>query len=232
MYMTASTTLFRIDIATGVATAIGQVPDGSKGIAYDNVDDVVLGVRTFSDVMLSIDPATGDSTAVGRITIASDSVTGFTGLDFDPTSGMLYAVAKLQSRPHPKVRELVTIAPTTLVATSVASLSENGIAAITFLTDGTLLAVTGDGASVPETLWSVDMSTGVLTAILTLGNGEDGESIEAIPARLSGTLTVTAVNGVATFDDLEIDGSGMGYTLVVNAAGLAEGTSAAFNIHQ
>ena len=236
MYMTArNDTLYSIDIATGVATAIGQTGDADstiKGIAYSSAENVILGVEIGSDIMLSIDPATGDTTALGQITIAGDVLEGFTGLDFDPTTGTLYAVAKLQSRINNKDRELVTIDPSTLVATSMASLSEDGIAAITFLTDGSLLAVTGDGATNPETLWSVDMGTGVLSLILMLGNGDDGESIEAIPARLSGTLSVAAVNGVATFNGLVIDGSGVGYTLVVSAAGLTGGTSAAFNINQ
>ncbi|MFY4731226.1 hypothetical protein [Nitrospira sp. BLG_2] len=34
---------------------------------------------------------------------------------------------------------------------------------------------------------------------------------------LSGTLTVAAVNGIATFDDVEIDDPGEGYTLIATA---------------
>jgi hypothetical protein len=47
---------------------------------------------------------------------------------------------------------------------------------------------------------------------------------------LSGTTTVNAVAGVATFSGLSIDNVGSGYTLVANASGLAAATSAAFNI--
>ena len=47
---------------------------------------------------------------------------------------------------------------------------------------------------------------------------------------LSGTTTVTAVNGVATFSNLSIDRAGNGYTLVATAAGLTGATSAPFNI--
>ncbi len=86
------------------------------------------------------------------------------------------------------------------------------------------------------------MGTGVLTSMLTLGNGGNGESIEWIPAHLSGTLIVAAVDGVATFTDLAIDGSGVGYTLVANAFEvlcrdgvclpvLTGSTSAAFDIN-
>ena len=47
---------------------------------------------------------------------------------------------------------------------------------------------------------------------------------------LSGTTTVAAVNGVATFSNLSIDNAGTGYTLTATAANLAGGTSAAFSI--
>ena len=47
---------------------------------------------------------------------------------------------------------------------------------------------------------------------------------------LSGTLTVNAVAGVATFSDLSINKSGTGYTLNATAGGLTGATSNAFNI--
>jgi len=51
------------------------------------------------------------------------------------------------------------------------------------------------------------------------------------PATLGGTLTVVAASGVATFADLTIDKLGLGYTLVVSAAGVPTGaTSNPFNV--
>ena len=47
---------------------------------------------------------------------------------------------------------------------------------------------------------------------------------------LSGTMTVAAVNGIATFSTLRIDRSGTGYTLAASSPGLPGVTSAAFNI--
>jgi hypothetical protein len=47
---------------------------------------------------------------------------------------------------------------------------------------------------------------------------------------LSGTTTVNAVNGVATFTNLSIDKPGVGYTLVASAAGLSSSTSTAFSV--
>jgi hypothetical protein len=48
---------------------------------------------------------------------------------------------------------------------------------------------------------------------------------------LSGTLTVTVVNGVATFSDLAIDRAGVGYTLhATGGGGLPDRDSAPFAI--
>jgi uncharacterized protein (TIGR03382 family) len=47
---------------------------------------------------------------------------------------------------------------------------------------------------------------------------------------LSGTRTVSAISGVATFSNLSIDKKGDGYTLVASSGALAGATSAAFNI--
>src|SRR3989441_161654 len=47
---------------------------------------------------------------------------------------------------------------------------------------------------------------------------------------LSGTKTVSAVAGVATFSGVSIDKAGTGYTLTASSSGLTGATSAAFNI--
>src|SRR5207245_6880328 len=47
---------------------------------------------------------------------------------------------------------------------------------------------------------------------------------------LSGTATVAAVSGVATFSGLSINKAGTGYTLVASSGGLTDPTSTAINI--
>ena len=47
---------------------------------------------------------------------------------------------------------------------------------------------------------------------------------------LAGTVTKSAVNGVATFSDLSIDRVGTGYTLTAQATGLTAAVSAPFNV--
>jgi len=49
-------------------------------------------------------------------------------------------------------------------------------------------------------------------------------------ATLSGTTTVTAVAGIATFAGVSVDKAGTGYTLTASASGLSTATSAAFTV--
>jgi hypothetical protein len=66
------------------------------------------------------------------------------------------------------------------------------------------------------------------TGTVTIAIGHNGGTLA--PGTLSGTKTVTVVNGVATFADLSIDQLGNGYTLTVTAGGVVGAESAAFNI--
>ncbi len=63
------------------------------------------------------------------------------------------------------------------------------------------------------------------TAQVTLAIGTNPGS-----GTLSGTTTVSAVNGVAVFSNLSIDKTGDGYTLAATSAGLADVTSPPFDI--
>jgi len=63
---------------------------------------------------------------------------------------------------------------------------------------------------------------------VTIAIGHNGGLI--LPGTLSGTKTVTVVNGVATFSDLSIDQAGNAYTLVATVAGATNAESAPFNI--
>jgi Big-like domain-containing protein/calcineurin-like phosphoesterase family protein len=63
------------------------------------------------------------------------------------------------------------------------------------------------------------------TNSVTLAIGTNPKS-----GHLSGTKTVAAVSGIATFNDLSIDSAGTGYTLSATSAGLTGATSNAFDI--
>jgi hypothetical protein len=70
---------------------------------------------------------------------------------------------------------------------------------------------------------TVTSSTAPLTIEITSGTGTAG-------ATLSGTTTVNAVAGEATFADLSIDRAGTGYTLSTSGAGVPAATSTGFDV--
>ncbi|MEO5567433.1 MAG: hypothetical protein ABIR92_03015, partial [Gemmatimonadaceae bacterium] len=63
------------------------------------------------------------------------------------------------------------------------------------------------------------------TSVVTLAIGTNPSS-----GSLSGTLSVAAVNGIATFSGVSINSVGNGYTLTAASTGLSGATSSAFNI--
>ena len=68
--------------------------------------------------------------------------------------------------------------------------------------------------------------------VVTSDNSSVTIAIGANPGNgtLSGTLTVAAVNGVATFNGLSINKAGTGYTLTATDGSLTAATSNAFDV--
>jgi hypothetical protein len=88
---------------------------------------------------------------------------------------------------------------------------------------------TSAGSTMPAVRVAIQDASGntvtSATAQVTLAIGANPGS-----GTLSGTTTVSAVNGVAVFSTLSIDKAGSGYTLTAASAGLADATSPAFDI--
>jgi len=66
-------------------------------------------------------------------------------------------------------------------------------------------------------------ATGTQSITLAIGSNPTG-------GILSGTLTVAAIGGEATFSDISVSRAGNGYTLTASATGLTGATSTAFNV--
>ncbi len=111
------------------------------------------------------------------ITWADNASASGNALAMDPTTGIAYAALKYTGRD----RFLVTLDMDTFVATTIDALP-NGTASLAFDDAGLLYALTGDGGDTAETLWSIDKATAAATSLLTLGNGDDGESLSFDPA--------------------------------------------------
>src|SRR5439155_1604000 len=104
------------------------------------------------------------------------------------------------------------------------------VGAATKLAFGTQPSNTAAGASIsPAVTVQVQDAGGNLvttsTASITVAIGTNPGS-----GTLSGTTTVTASGGVATFSNLSINKTGTGYTLSATSSGLTSATSGAFNI--
>ena len=100
------------------------------------------------------------------------NVNGVLGADTDPCGNVFVVYNSIQGR------NLARVNLNTGILTDIGTLNIDGVANISFDNNGILYAVTGDGSTIGETLFTVDTSSAVMTQILTLGNGLDGESIE------------------------------------------------------
>lgn len=226
------TDLVSIDPVTGTVSTIGNhgvLP--LRGLTWEQGGaGRLLASQPYQNELYELNPTTANATLLGALTIANDSVLGINGLATDPADGAVYAIVRLRDAASRKTRDLVTVDPGSLTATRIGTLSEDGVSSLAFLGDGTLLATTGDGATHPESLWTVDKSTASMTLIIAMGDGDDGEAIASIPAHLAGTLSMAAVDGMVSFSDLTIDAPASGYTLVATAPGLTTAVSLAFDI--
>ena len=122
-----------------------------------------------------------------------------------------------------------TVAGTTIVDTATVEFTSSGPAPATGLAFVQQPSNAQAGASIspPVTVRAID-GTGA-TATSFIGNITIAIGLNPTGAVLSGTTTVAAVAGVATFSNLSVDRAG-GYTLVANATGLTSATSSAFAV--
>ncbi len=134
---------------------------------------LVWGTSPFQDSLWSIDTTTWQ--VVNRIgpSIPGFTITGMTGLAIDPTTFEVYVIMKLSAVTG---RVLGKINLQTGVCTQVGNLGDK-FSSICFREDGQLFGVTGNGATVPETMYLIDKTNGTKTLAAALGAGADGEII-------------------------------------------------------
>jgi len=96
-YLSTDTTLYTLDPVTGVATTIGDfgsVPGIMIDIAVDNNGNL-FGHGIGADALFSIDKTTGLATQIGSG--HGMNATFAQGMDFDPTTNILYAAIYIAS---------------------------------------------------------------------------------------------------------------------------------------
>lgn len=139
----------------------------------------LYSVTSGDDQLRVVDPSTAATVSAVTITVAGDAVTGATGLATNPSTQTLYVLLKLGgggSQPQASSRALATVNPATGVATVIGD-TGLALAGIVFDDAGRLWAVSGDGATPPETLFTLNPATAAATQMLPLGRGDDGETI-------------------------------------------------------
>ena len=229
--------LYQTDPVTGQTDTIAQsLTTRMRGIAFIDNGTRLIGASRDANEIFEIDPSNGNQVLLGPVTGITPSV-GFNAMATDPTTGNVYAASKLvPGFPGAKERELIWFDPATLAGTVVDTFDIRGVAGLAFAANGDLIAVGGDGSeNYPATLVLIDKATALVSDGLTgmgTSNVADccGEAITTRPAFVSGTLSQNAVNGVATFNDIQIDATQSGYTLMASATGLTGAESAPFSV--
>ena len=205
--------------ATGFVHEVGWIAGAGTGDAIATVFllgkcttlyGISNGFGTQADNQIyQIDPATGTISNAHQVTLAGFTVGSSQAMAARPGDGVLFGVIQTTE----PARRLVTIDPNTGVATSIGVLT-NQISSLAFRNTGTLWAVSGDGGSPAETLYTVNTSNAALTLQFALGNGADGETIAF---HGNGLMYHSSGNASAEFESVNVD------TQVVTPIGTAVG---------
>ncbi|HMC99842.1 MAG TPA: PKD-like domain-containing protein, partial [Ferruginibacter sp.] len=142
--------------------------------AQSRAETVIAGASPFQDSLWTV-RLTNLNDIRTRIhpTLSGFSITGNNGLAQDPFTGQNYILMKVSGLSG---RRLGKIDIATGVCTQVGNLGDN-FSSITFRYDGQMFGNTGNGASIPETMWYIDKSNAAKAVATPLGAGADGEII-------------------------------------------------------
>jgi uncharacterized protein YjdB/phage tail protein X len=215
-------------VAVGGPIAITATIDGQSGSSQVSVVNAAVASVTVTPPSASIGAGTSTQLTAVLRDDAGNILTGRAVL-WTTTDAVRTSVSQTGL-----VTGLVLGGPVTILATSEGRSGESQVTVV----PGTAarLAFTVQPASaVAGRPISPDVRVQVQDA---LGNRIPGSTISVTVALnanpgsgvLSGTRTVSAVDGVATFGNLLVDRTGVGYTLAANATGLTGTVSTAFNV--
>lgn len=127
--------------------------------------------------LYQVDTTNGGTSNLGSLSpVGGGSISQCNGLAVHPCTGEIYAVVQYSSGSGRSIAVIDTNANAQIIGNT-----NDLVATIAFDDDGTLYAVTGDGANSPENMYTVNLSTGSISFFQSLGNGSDGEAIAYCP---------------------------------------------------
>ena len=208
----ASQLAFKIDPTSVVA---GSAVAPAVVVEARDADEAVVADFT-GDVTVSIETNPGGGTLAGTTTAtAVAGVATFSSLSINKT-GVGYRLKATSGSLTTATSATFSITPGPASQLAFTTQPSSGVAG-----SGLVPAVT---VTARDALGNVaDGYTGAVTIAIAAGSGAPG-------ATLSGTTTMAAVSGIATFASLSIDKVGSGYTLAASGTGIPSAASTAFNI--
>ncbi len=165
----------------GVVSKIGNLTHRTHGLAYVgsnlySVEELTLAKQAGTPPNLyQLNPSTGATLATIRLSLSTgESLEGGRGLATEPGTNRLWGLLVVTSEVN-TLRRLVTINPTTGVATQKAKLFGNFMD-LAFDAAGTLYAITDNrpvsgGAVAPARIYTVNKTTGATTEFLNVSAG-------------------------------------------------------------
>ena len=218
--------------ATSNAFTIG-VGAAAKLLFTLQPSNAVAGAANTPAVQVTVQDAQGNT-----VTTANTSITVAIGTN--PASGVLSGTMTLAA-----ISGVATFSTLSLNRTGTGYTLTASAASLTSATSNAFDISAGAAAKVVFTVQPSNAGAGAANTPAVQASVEDAQgntvttattiitvAIGTNPASgiLSGTMTVAAISGVATFSTLSLNKAGTGYTLTGSATGLTGATSTAFNI--
>lgn len=138
---------------------------------YPTVTPKIYGASPFQDSLWAIDTTTFTVSDNFAPSLSGFTITGITGMAYDPATFQTYVIMKVSGVTG---RVLGTIDLSTGVCSQIGNLGDN-FSSIIFDRYGQLYGITGDGATVPESFFTIDKTNAFTSLVFGMGNGLDGE---------------------------------------------------------
>jgi hypothetical protein len=135
---------------------------------------ILYGAAAQQDSLWGLDTTTYAVVLRRAPSLPGLTVTGITGLAYDPIGHATYCL--LRTTAFPNATFLATINLATGACTQVGNLNFL-FSSITFRADGQLIGVVGDGGANAEKLYLINKATAATSLAANLGNGDTGEVI-------------------------------------------------------